>query len=115
MKMKALSLKQPWASWVAEGKKGIETRRWATKHRGLLLICASKKPQIAGLPTGVALCIVNVVDCRPMTKADEKAAMCELYPGAYSWILCDVRRIEPFAVKGSLSLYEVVLPEGFEG
>ena len=105
--MKAISLKQPWASWIAQGRKTIEIRRWPTKHRGPLLICSSKRPQIDGLPTGKALCIVNVVDCRPMTKADETAAMCELYPGAYAWLLADIKRIEPFAVKGSLGLYEV--------
>lgn len=32
---KAISLKQPWANWVAEGKKMIETRKWTTRYRGL--------------------------------------------------------------------------------
>jgi len=107
--MKAISLKQPWASWIAQGRKTIETRRWYTRHRGPLLICASKQPKINGLPTGKALCIVTVVDCRPMTKEDETAAICVLYPGAYAWLLADVKPIEPFPVKGSLGLYDVPL------
>lgn len=42
MKIKALSLWQPWASLIAVGAKRYETRSWPTKYRGPLLICASK-------------------------------------------------------------------------
>lgn len=41
--MKTLSLTQPWATLVVLGKKRFETRSWATKYRGPLLIHASKK------------------------------------------------------------------------
>lgn len=40
--MKALSLRQPWASLVAVGAKKYETRTWSTKYRGPLVIHASK-------------------------------------------------------------------------
>jgi activating signal cointegrator 1 len=40
--MKAISLLQPWASFVVKGLKRFETRTWDTKYRGLLLIHASK-------------------------------------------------------------------------
>jgi activating signal cointegrator 1 len=40
--MKGLSLTQPWASLVAVGAKRIETRSWATKHRGTVAIHAAK-------------------------------------------------------------------------
>lgn len=40
--MKLLSLWEPWASLMAIGAKRIETRDWATKHRGWLAIQASK-------------------------------------------------------------------------
>lgn len=46
--MKALSLHQPWASLVALGVKTIETRSWATKYRGPLLIHAAKRRPIVG-------------------------------------------------------------------
>lgn len=42
--MKALTLWQPWASLWAAGIKKNETRSWATKHRGPLLIHAAKTP-----------------------------------------------------------------------
>jgi len=122
--MKALSIKQPWAWAIAEGFKTIETRTWHTNYRGELLIVSSKQPdksmldwfqqnimskidnQIC-LEYGKAIAVANLVDCRVMTQADEDAAMCGVYPKAHSWILEDVRKIEPFPVKGQLNLYEV--------
>jgi hypothetical protein len=108
--MIALSVKQPWASMIAEGQKTIETRTWQTKHRGDLLIVASKSPRISGKPVSAALCIVNVIDCRPMTAEDESAACCPVYPGAYAWVLDNVRPIDHFPVRGSLCLYHINIP-----
>lgn len=42
--MKAITIKQPWASLIVEGVKDIENRTWATKFRGRVLIHASAKP-----------------------------------------------------------------------
>lgn len=101
--MKAISIRQPWASLIANGTKTIETRTWSTDHRGPLLICASK-------PDGRALCVVDVVDCRPMKRADSKAACCEPYDGAFAWVLRNVKLLEPFPVKGQLRLFEREIP-----
>ncbi len=49
MKIKALSLWQPWASLIAVGAKKYETRSWRIDYRGPLLICASKKILSAAL------------------------------------------------------------------
>ena len=38
--MKVLTLKQPWASLVANGYKVYEFRSWKTKYRGEILIHA---------------------------------------------------------------------------
>lgn len=40
--MKVLSLWQPWASAIALGHKRVETRNWATRYRGPLLIHAAR-------------------------------------------------------------------------
>lgn len=40
--IKALTLHQPWASAIMCGHKRIETRSWATSHRGILFIHASQ-------------------------------------------------------------------------
>ncbi|WP_298118084.1 ASCH domain-containing protein [Flavobacterium sp.] len=41
--MKALSIKQPWASLIAHGIKDIENRTWKTNFRGRIYINASAK------------------------------------------------------------------------
>ena len=41
--MKALSIKQPWASLIAHGIKDIENRNWKTHFRGRIYIHASAK------------------------------------------------------------------------
>ncbi len=41
--MKAISLWQPWASFIAFGRKTIETRSWSTQYRGPILIHAAKR------------------------------------------------------------------------
>jgi len=109
--MKALSLHQPWASMVATGAKTIETRRWPTDYRGELLIVSTMKPELPGFPSGQALCIVKLVNCRPMIPSDEAAARCELYEGAYSWVLSEIRQIKPFHVRGQQGLYDVAIDE----
>ena len=40
--LKCLSLRQPYAELVTDGRKTIETRRWNTNFRGKFLIHASK-------------------------------------------------------------------------
>lgn len=49
--MKALSIKQPWASLIALGIKDIENRTWKTNFRGRIYIHASAKwvenPQVS--------------------------------------------------------------------
>jgi hypothetical protein len=126
--MKAISIKQPYASLIAEGKKTIETRKWQTKYRGDILICASKKRDMAAMfylnnsgaklafsikgdlldsPVGSALCIAELYDIKPMVEEDRRKALCGVYEGAYSWFLRNIRPIEPFEVKGALSLFEV--------
>lgn len=42
MKIKAITLWQPWATLIAIGAKKIETRSWSTNYRGPLAIHAAK-------------------------------------------------------------------------
>lgn len=121
--MKALSLKQPWANLILEGYKTIETRKWKTNYRGDLLICSSQtfdawNSQLCELyvvptgPCGMALCIVELYDCKPMTDDDIKGACCVPYPKANSFFLRNIRPIEPFPVKGQLNIFNInVNPE----
>lgn len=40
--MKAISIRQPWASFIVLGIKDIENRTWFTRQRGTVLVHASK-------------------------------------------------------------------------
>ena len=112
MRFKALSVKQPYASMIAQGSKTIETRNWPTKYRGDLLIVSTQKPMIPGLPSGKAVCIAKLVDCRPTLVGDEGRARCDVwYKGAWAWVLEDIRPIQPFSVRGHLKLYDVEIEE----
>lgn len=91
---------------IANGSKTIETRTWWTTHRGDLLIVSTKKPIVPGMPSGKALCIVNLVNCRPMIVSDEAAARCPWQRHLYAWVLTNIRQIIPFGVRGYQGLYE---------
>jgi hypothetical protein len=111
MRIKALSLQQPYANLVTSGKKILETRTWITKHRGDILICASMSG--IGEPKGVALCMVTIDYIRPMVETDIEDACVELYPRAQVWGLSNLRVLEsPFPVKGQLSVFNLeISPE----
>lgn len=103
--MKSLSIKNPWITLIAHGYKTIETRKWKTSYRGELLLVGSKRPK--GPFAGMAACLVELVDCRPMRPSDEEQAYCHIYPGDYSWILQNIRRVQPVSITGRLGIYEV--------
>lgn len=110
--VKALSLHQPWACYVANGTKTIETRMWSTKHRGALLICSTIKPDIPPLLSGHALCLVMLRDVRDMRVDDERMALCASEPGRKAWVIDSLWRFSrPFKVRGKQSLFDVKLPE----
>ena len=109
----ALSVKQPFANWIRDGRKTIETRTWSTAYRGDLLIVSSRRPSIS--PAGYAVALVNLVDCRPMVAGDWQAACCDPYPGAYGWFLENIRPlVEPFEVRGTLGLYQISAPSALK-
>lgn len=110
--MRAISIRQPWASLIALGEKTVECRSWTTRFRGRLLICASGRDVDADgllLPAGYAVATVDLVDIRPFATADLDAACLGQMPDGprFSWALRGAQEIEPFRVKGRLGLYEV--------
>jgi len=116
--MKAISIKQPWASLVAAGHKTVECRSWKTPHRGPLLICSSQGDVEINdgmvAPGGMALGVVELLDIRRMEKVDVEAAflpddpeIIEAVLQGYAWHVKKLYEIVPFAVKGRLNLYDV--------
>lgn len=109
--MRCLSVRQPWASLIVAGHKTIENRTWATTHRGPLLIHAAKRPvldadthglltrdEIAALPRGGIIGVVNVVDC--VDASDDPWFM-----GPIGWILQGARALPFEACAGRLGLF----------
>ena len=51
--MRAITIRQPWASLIALGLKNVETRSWTTTHRGTIAIhAAAGMPPLADIPKG---------------------------------------------------------------
>lgn len=123
--MKAITIKEPWASLIVDGHKTIETRHWSTGFRGWLAVHTSKaadteachwllekdltKRPPLGYTHQAVIGAMRVVDCRALTADDEDAAWCEC-AGLYGMIVDAAVRIEPVQIRGSLGLWEL-LPE----
>ncbi len=121
--MKALSLKQPWAELILQGRKTIETRKWNTNFRGTFLIHASRqidKKQMRelgfdDLPTGCIVGKADLVDVKEYTTKEALDADVEqhclkidnLDKKRYGFILKNVQRVTPKSVKGQLNFFEV--------
>ena len=132
MKMKALSIRQPWAADIVNGEKWIEYRSWTTPHRGPLLICASKTPKPRGFRCGSCGWLGIEERCRrgqcprcgkqvqdtgqPLPVGVAVAVVdlvgCDAEEG--EWYLDKVQRIEPFPVRGRLGVYEVTCPSALK-
>jgi ASCH domain len=116
--MKALSVCQPWAWAIVHGIKTIENRSRQTRHRGPLVIHASKSRRyclgdyselLPGLPAfgrldfGALVGIVEVVDCVPLAELEyEPFAV-----GPWCWILSKAHRIRPVLQKGQVGIFKV--------
>src|SRR6266478_115294 len=115
--MKALSLWQPWASLIYDGRKTIETRSWEMRHRGPLAIHAAKTVDKTAcdefgydwrdIPRGAMLCIVAVQGCvkfpHPLAKPDEYG---DFAAGRYGFLMTMLKKFDlPVVVKGHQGLW----------
>ena len=76
--MKAITIKQPFASLIASGLKEYEFRTWKTAYRGEILIHAGKSIDKAAMgkfasygleyPTGCIIAKAVLTDCVPVTE-----------------------------------------------
>ncbi len=122
--MRALTIRQPWASLILAGKKQIETRTARTKRRGQVFIHAATTmgpsereaairegldPDM--LPRGVIVGTVEIVDSVPvedLTVSAAERSRGDYRPGRWGWKLANVRPLQkPIAAKGALSFWKV--------
>lgn len=125
--MKVITIKQPFASLIAEGIKEYEFRTWKTKYRGEILIHAGKGIDKKAMkkfekyhleyPSGCIIAKANLIDC---LKIDDKARemLNEKNPLVYSstiknsewdgygFKLENIEKITPISINGKLSLWE---------
>lgn len=125
--VKVITIKQPWASLIAEGYKEFEFRTWKTKYRGEILIHAGKgidkeammrfKHLNLDYPIGKIIARAKITDCVYVDndfidKMYNKDPL--VYRGikyndnwnGYGFKIEDVVKINPIDVNGKLSLWD---------
>jgi hypothetical protein len=122
--MKALSIRQPWAKLIVEGKKTLELRSWTVNYRGPLAIHASQTVEreacvANGLhPDSVTTgAIVGVVDLIDIVELDEAAYIAHrvdhfapdrFEPPLYGWQLRNAHALpQPRPMRGRMGLFTV--------
>lgn len=117
---KALSVKQPFAYFIATGQKKIEMRSWKTSHRGDLIICSSSRPvvndSVPFLTAGATIALVDLYKVKPageLTPEEWEQTMIEesereYYVSGYAWMLRYPRPVIELPVKGNLGIFNVV-------
>jgi len=127
--MKVITIKQPWATLIAEGYKEYEFRTWKTKYRGDILIHAGKgidkkamerfKHLNLEYPVGKIIAKAIITDC---VKVDDRLrdVLAKkdpiVYKGVinkssndwdgYGFKLENIEKINPIEVNGKLSLWD---------
>lgn len=117
--MKALSLKQPFAELILQGRKKIELRKWNTKFRGEFFIHASKAPDkkamkefgFEDLPTGMIVGKAVLKEVKHYKnsaehKKDRNLHLASEAWGRYGFVLNNVHRVKEIPAKGKLNFWE---------
>jgi hypothetical protein len=95
----ALSIKQPWAGLLIEGRKTIEVRRWPTRRRGRVLIHAARigdarreawnwvsaDLRVACAQVGGIIGCAELIDCRTYANRADFEADCPRHLNDPSW------------------------------
>ena len=131
MLIKAITLWQPWASFMALGLKENETRSWATQYRGPLAIHAAAKmpkrsdmsPEVwelarekitgwHGWQLGKILCVVDLIKIMPttaiipFTNNKTEWMLGDYSPGRWVWITNMLKIFdEPIPIKDHQGLW----------
>jgi len=126
--MKVITIKQPFATLIAEGLKEYEFRTWKSKYRGELLIHAGLGVDKKAMqryshlnleyPKGVIIAKCQMTDCLPLDE-NLKKELAEKNPliyqnmikkdstwQGYGFKLENIEKITPIEAKGKLSFWE---------
>lgn len=125
--MKVITIKQPYASLIANGLKEYEFRTWKTKYRGDILIHSGKNideeamKKFAHLdleyPIGCIIAKAKITDCIPVDDDVrkilklKKSLVYENIINKNEWVgygfkLENIVKINPIKINGKLSLWD---------
>jgi hypothetical protein len=120
----ALSIQQPWAWLIVNGRKDIENRTWRTRFRGPVLIHAGKaidrdaltelwlgyhpvtggewpfRPDPEALHRGGIVGIAEITDCVEASRSD-------WFVGPYGFVMRNARPLPFRPCKGALGFFQV--------
>lgn len=130
--MKVITIKQPFATLIAEGIKEYEFRTWKTKYRGDILIHAGKQVDKKAMkkyehlnleyPQGCIIAKATLADCIAIDDNVRKM-LNKMNPLVYSSVikytqwkgygfkLENVEKINQIQVNGKLSLWNIDYPQ----
>lgn len=121
--MKVITLKQPWATLVAEGIKKYEFRSWKTNYRGKILIHAGAgvdkkymekfKDMNLEFPKKRIIAEVEIEDCLELTDdlnkkiiSEKNIAYGSKYRTGYAWKIKNAKKIKiDEEINGKLGLW----------
>ena len=118
----AVSIRQPWAELILQGRKTIELRTWDTDHRGLLWLHTGKAADhgldqsfgVSDPPRGAFVGRVTLVEISPIDPQrwerwrGQHLDSGRYQPGLLAWHLSSAERLrQPVPAPGKLRLFEV--------
>ncbi len=97
--LKALSIREPFASLIASGAKRVENRSWGEKIRGDVALHRCGK-------NGAIIGVMHIADVIPWERAlAEHPAQDKYISGPLCWIIESFTPCPPVACNGKLSLW----------
>jgi len=119
---RALSIRQPWAELILQGRKTIEVRTWETDYRGPFWLHTGKTADI-GLersfavfdpPRGAFVGRITLEEISPIDAQrwerwrGQHLDSGRYQPGLFAWHLSSAERLrQPLAAPGQLGLFRV--------
>jgi len=119
----ALSIQQPWLDLIVRGEKTMEIREWESKHRGPMVLHASRTIDFPAaylfgyrhpwkLPRGCLVAVVDVIDVVTIESRAHASLLAQhrqaVPPrkGVYGFVLCNVRPLRrAIAVRGEPGVF----------
>ena len=122
--MKAISIRQPWAELILQGRKTIELRTWSTNFRGALALHAAQRMKVENceaydldpetLTRGALVGMVELIDVVELDEAwyetlrDQHLSLRDWPGGLYGWQFARPTRLEePIAMSGKQGLFTI--------